>query len=193
MKKKLLVAIMFLMGLSKLALAADTYTLDKVHSQIGFSVKHLLVAQTKGQFMDYEGTIQFDANDPTAFSADVVLQANSINTNNSDRDNHLKSPDFLDADAYPTMTFKSKSLVEGTLTGDLTMHGVTKEVTIPVTISGPVNMPSVAGGGQAIGLSGETTINRQDFGVSFNKTMDQGGLMVDNLVKIMIDIEAHKK
>ena len=173
---------------------AATYTIDPVHSTIGFAVKHLVVGTTRGDFEDYAGTIGFDGKDLASFSADVVIQAKSINTKNGDRDKHLRSADFLDVENNPTITFKGKSLAakgDGfEVTGDLMIHGVTKEVVIPAEISGPVKSPF---GDQVIGLAGEITINRQDFGVSWNKTMDQGGLMVSDDVKIIVEIEAHQK
>ena len=122
----------------------------------------------------------------------------TLDTRNKDRDNHLRNGDFLDAEKFPEITFKSKTLgmTEGNgeygylLTGDLTLRGVTKEISIPVNISGPVVAPF---GGKVIGLSGETTIDRQDFGVSWNKALDTGGYVVSNEVKIAVNIEADYK
>ena len=126
------------------------------------------------------------------FRADVTIDANSIDTNNEKRDGHLRTADFFDAEQYPAITFKNASLEQnGTvIAGDLTIKGVTKRINIPVEISGPVAGPQ---GGNVIGISGETTINRQDFGVSFNKVLETGGLMVSDDVKIIVDIEAHSK
>ena len=194
-KNFILMTMLLAAGTVRSAAAADVYTIDKVHSRIGFAVRHLMVSLTNGAFSDYAGAIQFDPNDHSAFNAEVTIVAESINTNNADRDKHLKSADFLDAATFPVIIFKGKKLTSKTadqyeISGDLTIHGVTKEITIHDTISGPVQSPY---GAQVIGLSGQTTINRQDFGVSWNKLMDQGGLMVDNMVKISIDIEADKK
>ncbi len=175
-------------------LAADKYEIDSVHSNIGFSVKHLMVSTVLGHFNDYTGAIEFDKSDDAAFKADVTIQTQSIDTNNENRDKHLRNADFFDAEKYPTITFQSKKLTAAgdgyEIVGDLTMHGVTKEITIPVTIAGPVKGPS---GADVIGLSGTTTINRQDFGISWNKGLDSGGLVVEDNVKLIIDIEAHKK
>lgn len=172
----------------------EVYNIDHSHSQIGFAVKHLLISTTRGQFNDYEATISYDPADLSAFSADVVIQAASIDTNNEGRDNHLKQSDFFDVENHPTITFKSSTLLklsEGlAVVGDLTIKGVTKKITIPVEISGPVDNPF---GGKAIGITGEATINRQDFGVSWNKSMDNGGFVVDNTVRFVIEIEAHAK
>ena len=173
---------------------AETYQIDPNHSTMGFAVKHLMVSIVRGNFGTYSGTVQFDRANPENFSAEVSIDATSINTNVSDRDKHLKSPDFFDVEKFPTITFKSKKFVVKTdgfdIIGDLTMKGVTKEITIPVWISGPVKSPM---GADVIGLSGEATINRQDFGVSWNKQMDQGGAVVDDNVKIIVEVEAHKK
>ena len=173
--------------------AADIYTIDGVHSQIGFAVKHLTVSTVKGSFSDYAGAITFDVVDPSAIKTDVTIQVNSINTQNEKRDGHLKSADFFDAEKFPTITFKSTGATKSgdayTITGDLTMHGVTKSISIPCTIAGPVKGMQ---GDDVIGLSGQTTINRQDFGISWNKTLDEGGYVVSDEVAVTVDIEAHK-
>ncbi len=173
--------------------AADTYTIDGVHSQIGFAVKHLTVATVKGSFSDYSGAVTFDAADPSAVTANVTIQVSSINTQNEKRDGHLKSADFFDAETFPAITFKSTSVTKAgdayTVTGDFTMHGVTKSISFPCIIAGPVKGMQ---GDDVIGLSGQTTINRQDFGISWNKTLDEGGYVVSDEVAVTIDIEAHK-
>ena len=173
--------------------AQSVYKIDRVHSSIGFAVKHLMISTTRGEFTDYTGEIQFDPEDLSSFSVDLVIEAKSINTRNEKRDGHLRNTDFFDVEKYPTLKFKGKQLVKNgdgyNLTGDLTIKGVTKEITVPVTISGPIQRKD----GEAIGLSGEIIINRQDYGVSWSKIMDKGGLMVDNNVKIIIEIEANKK
>ena len=176
------------------AWAAETYPIDKGHSSIGFSVTHLMVSTVRGSFTDYEGTLQFDPADPAATKAEITIKADSINTNQADRDAHLRKPDFLDTANYPMIIFKSKSVKkEGNtylITGDLTMRDVTKEITIPIFISGPVKSPF---GKDVIGLTGQATINRQDFGVSWDKRMDQGGLVVSDDVILEINIEAAKE
>ena len=172
------------------AIAAEVYQIDPEHSSLSFAVKHLTVSTVTGQFTDYRGMIQYDPADPSTFMVDVDIKSSSIDTRQQQRDKHLKSADFFDAEKYPAITFKSKKLSGSTITGDLTMHGVTKEISIPVSISGPVNSPM---GGKVIGISAETTINRQDFGISWNKTLDSGGYMVSDEVKIMVNIEAGNK
>ena len=175
--------------------AATSYEFDQVHSQIGFAVSHLVVSKTKGEFKQYTGTIAFDKEDLAGSSVDVTIQADSIDTENEKRDNHLKSPDFFNVAEFPEITFKGKEIKENAggyeIIGDLTLKGVTKEITIPVEINGPVVHPN--NGKKVIGISGQTTINRQDFGVSWNKTMDNGGLVVGDEVTVMIEIEAHSQ
>ncbi len=171
--------------------AADVYSIDPAHSTIGFSVKHLVVGTTTGAFGDYQGNIEYDPAKPGApFHAEATIQSKSINTNNAKRDEHLSGPDFFDVAKFPTITFTSKSFNGTTLVGDLTIKGVTKEVSIPVTVEGPVKG---MGGDDVIGLSGQLTINRQDYGVTWNKTLDAGGLAVGNDVVVTVNLEAHKK
>ncbi len=174
--------------------SADEYSIDKTHSTIGFSAKHLMVSKTTGMFKDYDGVIMFDPNDLAASKIEMTIQAASIDTRNEQRDGHLKSADFLDAEKFPALTFMTKTIAkEGdvyNLTGDLTIKGVTKEITIPAEISGPVNSPM---GGEAIGITANFKINRQDYGVSFNKTMDNGGFVVSDDVTVDVTIEAYKK
>ena len=191
--RKFIFTLLFFLFLSQISFAA-TYEIDPVHSNLGFAVKHLMVSTVRGSFTNFSGEIRFDPKDTKVFETDVVIQTQSIDTRNLKRDDHLRSSDFLDAAGYPTINFKGKKLSgkKGgyTIIGDLTIRGVSKEISIPVEISGPVESPF---GTQVIGISGETAINRQDFGVSWNKVMDQGGLVVDNNVKLVIDIEAKKK
>lgn len=168
---------------------AATYEIDTVHSSIGFSVKHMMVSTVTGDFGDYKGTISYDETKPEATTADVTIQAKSINTRNEKRDDHMRASDFFDTEKYPTITFKGKSMSGNNLVGDLTIKDVTKEVSVPLTIEGPVKGMQ----GNIIGLSGEFTINRQDYGVNFNKTLDNGGLAVGNDVKVIINLEAIEK
>lgn len=194
--KKIVVVVTLVLSvfMTRIASSADKYDIDPAHSTIGFAVKHLMVSVVRGGFNEFNGSIDFDSKDPSAFKADLTIQTQSINTNVSKRDTHLKSPDFFNADKFPTITFASKKLTPQSsgyaITGDLTMHGVTKEITIPVSISGPIKSPF---GTQVIGLSGEITINRQDYGVSWSKNLDSGGLVVDDNVKVIVEIEADKK
>ena len=174
--------------------SANDYAIDKAHSTIGFSAKHMMVSKTNGLFKGYDGTIKFDPNDLAVSKIEMTIQTGSIDTRMDKRDEHLKSPEFLDATKFPTITFVTKSIAKDgdryNLTGDLTIKAVTKEITIPADISGPINSPM---GGTAIGIETSFKINRQDYGVSFNKTLDNGGLMVSDDVNIDVSIEADKK
>lgn len=173
---------------------AKNYEIDAVHSTLGFAIKHLTVGTTRGGFSTYSGTIVFDPNDYSTFQADVIIEANSIDTNNEARDNHLKSADFFDVEKFPTITFKSARLEKrgegAVIIGNLTIKDVTKELTIPVQISGPVKSPY---GNSVIGLAAQIQINRQDFNVNFNKTLDNGGTVVADMVDLIIEIEAGTK
>ena len=182
------------LGLASTVAQAATYKLDAAHTTIGFSVKHLMVSNVKGSFGEFDGTIEFDEANPSAMKASAVVQVASINTANEKRDEHLRSADFFDAATHPTITFES-TRVEGslpnlTLVGNLTIRGVTKEVSIPVEVGGPITNPW---GKVVIGLSGGTTINRQDFGVNWSKALDGGGVVVGDEVKLILEIEAIKE
>ncbi len=174
--------------------AAAKYDIDVSHSTLGFAVKHLQVGTTRGGFNDYVGSISYDPDDLSTFNAEVTIQVSSIDTNSEARDNHLKAPDFFDVEKFPTITFKSTRLEKrgegAVMVGDLTIKDVTKEITFPVSVSGPVQSPF---GATVIGIQGETVINRQDYGVSFSKALDNGGLVVDDMVVLVIEIEASLK
>ncbi len=176
------------------AAQADEYILDTGHSSINFAVTHLMVSETKGGFTDYRGIVKYDPADVSKTEVDVTIQVASLNTHLEARDNHLRSADFLDAEKFATITFRTtmaKKEDDGTVTlvGDLTLHGVTIKVSIPVKITGPVKSPM---GGEVIGLSGEFIVNRSEFGVAWNKDME-GGVVVGNDVKVSINAEAKKQ
>ncbi len=170
------------------------YAVDVAHAHIGFTVKHLVISTTHGRFRDFAGTVNFDAKDIAKSSVNVTIKAASIDTDIPPRDKHLKGPDFFDVEKYPEITFKSTSVKKSgkglVVNGDFTMHGVTKPISIPFTISGPIAGP---GGKARMGISGKVQINRQDYGVSWNKKLDNGGLAVSDLVDITLDFEAVKK
>jgi len=173
--------------------AADTWQIDPVHSLASFSVTHLMISTVRGEFGTMKGTIEYDGKDVASIKADVTIDAASINTRNEYRDKDLKSDHFFDVAKYPNLTFKSKKVVPGTgggfqLVGDLTMHGVTKEVTLDVT---PPSKVIKGGRGESrVGASASVKINRQDFGVKWNANVDGGGVVVSDMVTITIDIEA---
>jgi polyisoprenoid-binding protein YceI len=174
------------------------FDIDKAHSQVGFSIRHFF-SKVPGQFKEFGGTIVMDPNAPAASSVEVTIQSASISTDNDGRDKHLRSPDFFAADSFPTLTFKSTKVAPAgkdrvKVTGDLTMRGVKKSVVLDVEFLG---MGEVGVGGQSwgtkAGFEATTTINRQDFGINWNKTLDQGGLMIGEDVAISLHIEATLK
>jgi polyisoprenoid-binding protein YceI len=167
-----------------------------MHSNISFSVQHLVISKVRGQFNKFSGSISATGTDPSSVKIEVTIDATSVNTNQAKRDGHLMSPDFLDVAKYPTITFKSTRIEAAgdgkwKVIGNLILHGVTKEVALDV--SGPSPEIKDPMGSARRGASATTTINRQDYGVAFNKTLDSGGLMVGNDVSISIDVEAVKK
>jgi polyisoprenoid-binding protein YceI len=173
--------------------AADTYNVDPGHSDVGFSIRHL-VTQVRGKFDDYKGTIQLDPAKMENSSVDFTIKAASINTGNADRDKHLRTADFFNVEKFPEITFKSKSVKatgkdQYAVTGTFTMHGVSKELTLPVTFGGTAKDPW---GGQRAGFSTSTTLNRKDYGIEWNKALDSGGALLGDDVKISIDLEAVK-
>jgi polyisoprenoid-binding protein YceI len=174
-------------------LAADTYQFDKSHTTVGFQVRHI-VTNVGGKFQDFSGTIKVDRVTPQNSSVEFTIQAASINTNETKRDEHLKSADFFDVANQPTITFKSTS-VKATgkdayeVTGNLTLRGVTKAITLPVTFLGEGKDPW---GNEKMGFELQTTLDRKDYGLNWNKTLDQGGLLVGDEVKVQISVEANK-
>jgi len=189
-----LLASLMLLLFAGVALSADRYEIDVVHSHVGFSIRHLVISNIKGHFNDFSGTIDYDENDNTKSSVKVTIKTASIDTDNEDRDAHLKSADFFSVEEYPEITFQStgvKKTDDGlVLNGKLTLHGVTKETAIPFEMLGKAKDPR---GKQRIAFEGYTKLDRKDFGITWNKTMDAGGLVVGNEVKIELQIEAIKK
>ena len=169
------------------------YNVDLEHSSVGFSVDHLVVSKTKGQFMDYTGFIEMDPEAKTVKTIEAVVKTNSINTNHQKRDAHLKSPDFFDTEKYPTMTYKLKSYRQNgegyEAVGDLTLKGVTKEITLVGHFNGVATDPW---GSTRAGFTAEGKINRKDFGINWSKALDNGGLVVGDDVLIKLDIECIK-
>ena len=174
---------------------ADTWQIDPPHTNVEFTVRHMMISNVKGQFQKTVGTITVNGNDAASAQIDATIDASSVDTRVERRDMHLKSPDFLDVAKYPTITFKSTKVeADGPnkwkVTGDLTLHGVTKPVVLDVESSGaPVSM----GGKTHAGASATTKIKRSDFGLTWNKAMEAGGVMVGDEVAISIDVEAVKQ
>jgi polyisoprenoid-binding protein YceI len=176
------------------AVAADTYTFDKVHTEASFQVRHMLT-KVRGRFADFAGTIKLDAAKPEASSVEFTIKAASVNTGEEKRDTHLKSPDFFDVEKFPELTFKS-SAIKATakdkyeVTGTLTIHGVAKQVTLPVTFLGFVKTPW---GDERAGFETGITLNRKDYGLVWNKTLETGGVLVGEEVEVAVNIEAVKQ
>ncbi|HEX5017906.1 MAG TPA: YceI family protein [Actinomycetes bacterium] len=169
-----------------------TWTIDPSHTRVGFSAKHAMVATVRGQFNEFSGTLQLDGSAPERSSAEVTIQAASISTGSNDRDNHLRSPDFLDVENIPELTFRSASVrYEGgddfVMVGDLTIRGTTRPVELAVELEGLATDPF---GNERIGFSGETTISRKDFGLTWNVALEAGGVLVSDKVKITLDVSA---
>jgi polyisoprenoid-binding protein YceI len=171
--------------------AAD-YVADKDHSSISFTVRHL-VSRVTGQFTDFTGRFAFDPATKIGKNAEFTIQAASISTGTPKRDNHLRSPDFFDVKKYPTITFISRQveMTGGThakVTGDLTMHGVTKPVTFDAEYLGATKDPM---GTEKVGFEAIAKLNRKDFGINWNKVLDSGGLMLSDEVDIKVNLEAN--
>jgi len=178
------------LALPALALAAPvTYKVDADHSGINFTIRHF-VSNVPGLFKDFDGTIVYDKDNPASSKVEFTVQAASIDTGNADRDKHLRTADFFDVEKFPTMTFSStqvKAVDKDTLevTGDLTMHGVTKKVTIPVDFLGTVKTPK----SEKAGFESSFTVNRKDYGIIWNRVMDTGPVLGED-VKVTISVEA---
>ncbi len=172
----------------------SAWQIDPAHSLLEFSVRHMMVSTVKGRFSQLRGSITDVADDPTRSSVEVVVDAASISTGDVNRDGHLRSADFLDVEQYPTITFTSRRIQgsrhEFTLTGDLTMHGVTRQVTLDVTLNGVGTNPY---GKTVAGFSAETKINRKDWGLNWNVGLEAGGVLVSDQLKISIEIQAVKQ
>ena len=174
--------------------AADNWTLDLAHSETTFTVRHLL-SKVSGRFDKFDGRIVTDAAKPETSSVEFTIETASIDTNNEKRDAHLRSADFFDAEKHPTITFKS-TRVEAlgqnrfNVTGDLTMRGVTKPITLPVEFLGTQKDPW---GNEKAGFALQTTLNRKDYGIIWNQTLDAGGYLLGDDVQVSISLQAVKK
>jgi len=178
------------------AAATSTWQIDPAHSAAQFAVKHLAISTVRGAFTSVKGTVQFDDKDITKSSVEVTIDVNSVDTRQPDRDKDLRSDHFFDAEHFPAITFKSKRVEQVSpgklkITGDLTIHGITKEVVLDV--DGPTAPIKDPWGNQRMAINATTKINRQDFGVKWNATMDNGGVVVGDEVTITIDAEMTPK
>ncbi|MBM4304484.1 MAG: YceI family protein [Deltaproteobacteria bacterium] len=167
------------------------WDVDGAHASAVFKIRHMTVSNVSGEITGMTGSLKVDDKDNNHMALEGSLDMNTINTNNKERDNHLKAPDFFDVKKFPNATFKSKIISKGagdkvTLVGDFTLHGVTKEVTIEGELTSAIKDPF---GKVRRGLSGTTQINRKDFGISWNKVLDNGGFALGDTVDVSIEIE----
>lgn len=193
MRRRLTLGILFLASAAVLR-AADTYTIDKAHSDVSFTIRHF-ASKVHGRFADFEGAIQADTAKPEASSVVFTIKATSIDTNNSNRDTDLRSDGFFDVAKFPEISFKSTKIAATgkdtySVTGTFTMHGVSKEVTLPVTFLGSMKDPK---GNERASFELNTKLNRKDFGINWNRALDNGSLMLSDDVDVTVDLETIKK
>ena len=170
------------------------YHLDPTHSRIGFSARHAMVTKVRGAFNDIDGTLQLDGTDPSRSSANVTIQVASIDTRNADRDAHLRGSDFFSVEEFPTITFGSTSARQAgqsayELTGDLTIRGVTRSVTVPFELTGSAVDPW---GNTRVGFEGSVSVNRKDWGLTWNAALEAGGILVSEKVTLELELSAVK-
>jgi len=196
MRRRILLAAALLCLVAPGLLHAAPWEFDPTHTGVQFKVRHLMISSVRGEFEKVTGKIVYDEADVTKSSADITIDTASINTRVAKRDEHLRSPDFLDVKKYPAITFRSKRIEtagSGTLkmTGDLTIRGVTKEVVL--TVEGPTPSIKDPMGNSRVGGQATTKINRKDFGLVWNAALETGGVVVGDEVEITIDVEIYKK
>ena len=194
MKRSALVCITLILALTGSAMAADSWGIDKAHSDVNFKIRHL-ISKVSGRFGEFDGKITADFQNLSGSSVEFTINAASIDTANEDRDKHLRSADFFDVEKYPEITFKSSKITKMddttfAVTGTFTMHGVSKTITLPVTYLGEAQDPW---GKTKAGYELSTTLNRKDYGVSWNKALDTGGFILGDEVEISINLEVEKK
>jgi polyisoprenoid-binding protein YceI len=174
------------------AAAPVSYKVDVDHSSVWFTIRHF-VTNVPGRFKDFEGVVRWDRQAPAASSVSFSVQATSIDTDNADRDNHLRSADFFDVERFPLLSFtstavKAKDAHNLEVTGDLTLHGVTRRITLPVELLGTMATPR----GEKAGFETSFTLNRKDFGINWNRALDTGGLILGDEVRITLSLEADR-
>ena len=190
MRARILVAVLASL-LAVSTRAADTLKVDRAHSNVGFEIRHL-VSTVTGSFKSFEGTIQLDKANPAQSAVEFTIDTASIDTGAENRDKHLRSEDFFDAEKHPKMIFKSKSIAKKSgdaydVTGDFTMHGVTKEITIPVRFMGTAKGGR---GNEIAGFKTAFTLNRKDYGIVWNRSLDAGAVLLGDDVDVKINLEA---
>lgn len=175
-------------------MATEKWDIDTSHSSVGFSVRHMVISKVHGHFTKWGGELALDLEDLARSSVSIEIDAASIDTREPKRDEHLRSPDFFDAEKFPKLTFKSEKIQRtgddsAKVTGALTIHGVTREATLDVELGGVGKDPW---GGQRAGFSAKTRINRKDFGLSWNQALEAGGVLVGENIDITIELQAKK-
>jgi polyisoprenoid-binding protein YceI len=190
---KIFLACLFNLTFTIGAFCAEKYVIDPTHSAINFVVPHLMVSKVTGKVSFFKGSLLYDESNPRSSSVEVIMKTASIDTGDLERDNHLRSPEFFDAQQYPEITFKSTQIDENdNLTlcrGILVMHGESKEIDIPFRVLGKIKDPS---GNERIAIEGTAVVNRRDFGITWNKLLDGGGVLVGNEVRVNLSLEAIK-
>ncbi len=193
MKKLLLAALAA--GLFASPASARTYKIDPAHSAVSFRVAHMVISRVNGRFDIFEGTVDYEKGNPKSWKTSAVIDASSIDTDNKKRDGHLRSADFFDVEKFPKIVFKSTKVTKvkgkkAKLHGEFTLHGVTKKIVMDVTIAGEI---TDSRGNRRVGAVATTTIDRRDYGLTWSKTLEAGGLMVGHEIDITLDIEAIAK
>lgn len=185
------------MATTEQTVGKTTWTLDPTHSLVEFSAKHMMITTVKGRFAEVQGTIEVDEANPDRSVVEVEIGAGSLDTRTEQRDQHLRSADFLDVENHPTITFRSKR-VEGAyaepgdsfrVVGDLTIRGITREVVLDATFEGTGKDPW---GGERASFSAEAKLDRRDFGLAWNQALETGGILVSNQVKLSLEVQAVK-
>jgi polyisoprenoid-binding protein YceI len=172
-------------------MAQTTWTIDPAHTGIHFMARHMMFTKVRGSFKSFQGTLALDEADLTKSKVDVTIDAASVDTGEPKRDGHLKSADFFDVEKFPALTFKSKSIAKKgkdyAVTGDLTIHGVTKEIVLDADFEGKGKDPW---GNEKMAFSAKTTVNREDFGLKWNQVLEAGGVLVGTKIEIELDVQA---
>lgn len=181
--KRLILTLLLTTGLA----FANEYVLDTSHSNVGFSIKHLMISNVKGNFKSFDAELEFDEKTKTITKLAATVDTTSVDTGIQKRDKHLRSPDFFNVQKFPSIEYVMTSVNKEYLTGTLTMHGVTKQIKLKNTIHGVIKDMQ---GNLRVGFTLEGEINREDFGLTWNKMLESGGFVVGNNVKIVIEIEA---
>lgn len=176
-------------------MAISKWTVDKAHSGIDFSIKHMMISTVKGSFNNFDAVIEADPQDLTTANIEFTVDISSIDTRNSDRDAHLKSADLFEVEKYPNITFKATKIVktdenEYDVTGDVSMHGITRPETFKVTFEGQGKDPW---GNEKVGFSAEGKLKRSDYGITYNAVLETGGVLIGDQVKVFIEIQASKE